>query len=636
MRLETRLALAFGLGYGAAAVIATCLTLTRAMDPVPFVLTLAVSAGTGWATAHRRGCIRMHLAALGSQARRERILAGGSLAVLGAFLIAHLTVSPAVNFSSDAPFRYWADGLEIADAGQVPRQSVQWGVAHAPTISKLALNAFDAGIAFLVGAVPLAPMGAITAFCAVGLAVALLAVGRELGLGVGATVMAGVALMTPAQLPAPREMSDDLDVFRAENLGRLAACCALLLGLRYVRRQSGRGVMAMAAVMFAVAALTHLVPALIAAAALVMVALLDPGFRRERVRRVAAAVTIGVVATAVWLVALTAGGGTLGLERVTGNAAYPKRLQGLDPTASFALQRPVPAQAGHGFTVAPHVLADRYLASLVGRQGAPPPGYALVLVAVAVLASIAVLGVGRREQRVVVVLAWSLAGASFMVALAFSYRYATLVPADFGSRRLFDYQALSAALIAGATTDLLVERLRTPRLAPWATALVIAAVGACALNRGTWRPDATADAAARALPALGRSVPCDTRLLTDVRTAGIVEAYTGRTDVVEGSAPYLRPAVVPAALNALFGARRFFADPHAGIRFLRAQRVDYIVLVRPGLFAGDALRSKGAPPLDGAGLRQIASPAPGLRMFAVPAASGRRARGGPYPARCRS
>ena len=631
MLLETRVALALGLGYAGAALVATVLTAAHAMRPASFAAGIGLLTAAAWAPGRPRFARRSPSPSSERLPPADPLLAGAALAIVAAFTVAHLTVSPAENFGSVSSFRYWADGLEIADAGRIPAHTVQWGVEQVPTVSKVALNAFDAGVSLLTGGGPLAPMRALTVLSAVGVATALLAFGRELGMRAGAVVLTGVAVMAPPSLPAPRELSNDLDVFRAESFGRLAACCGLLLALRSVRGRAGRPVMVAAAATFAVAALTHLVPALIALAALAALALLDRSPTPSRSRKVGRAAAIAAAAAAIWAGTLIAAGGSLGLQRVTGGAGYPASLARIDPTASFALQRRVALRPARTFTIAPSTLADRYLASLAGRQGTSAPRYALVLVGIVVIASAVALLAGTWEQRVPVILAWCLAAGSLAAAFAFSSRYRTVVPADFGPRRLFDYAALSCALVAGATTDVLIDRMREPRLRRAAVAVVFALVLAAALDRGQWRSGGPADAADQALPALGRSLPCDARVLTDVRSAGIFEAYTGRVSVVEGGAPYLRPADMPAALDALIGAKRFFADPAAGEPFLRAHRIGFVVLFRPGLVEGGRLRSPGSP-IAAAGLGPVSSPDPAVRVITL----GSPTAEGPYPTRCRS
>ena len=187
--------------------------------------------------------------------------------------------------------------------------------------------------------------------------------------------------------------------------------------------------------------------------------------------------------------------------------------------------------------------------------------------------------------------------------------------------------------MAGATADVVIDHLRKPRLRRAAVAVVFALVLAAALNRGQWRSGGQPDAADRALPALGRSLPCNARVLADVRSAGIFEAYTGRVSVVEGGAPYLRPADMPAALDALIGAKRFFANPAGQERFLREHRIGFIVLFRPGLVVGGRLRAPG-PVAAVERLGRVSSPDPAVRVITLDSAGATGT--GPYPTRCTS
>jgi hypothetical protein len=88
---------------------------------------------------------------------------------------------------------------------------------------------------------------------------------------------------------------------------------------------------------------------------------------------------------------------------------------------------------------------------------------------------------------------------------------------------------------------------------------------------------------------------------------------------------------MPAALDALIGAKRFFADPVGEEGFLRAHRIGFIVLFRPGLVQGGRLRSPGSP-IAAAGLGPVSSPDPAVRVITLESA----AAGGPYPTRCTS
>jgi hypothetical protein len=81
-------------------------------------------------------------------------------------------------------------------------------------------------------------------------------------------------------------------------------------------------------------------------------------------------------------------------------------------------------------------------------------------------------------------------------------------------------------------------------------------------------------------------VPCDARMLVNARTAGSWEAITGRRALTEGRAPFLQPDVLRRVLDVLIGSNRFFENPAVGRQFLDEEDVDYVVVVRPGIWFG--------------------------------------------------
>ena len=78
-----------------------------------------------------------------------------------AFALVRLRFTPLIDFEMYGPWRYWADGLEIARTGHVPASSSQWGVAYTPTSSKIIVNSYHAGASYLLGSAPLPAMGAL-------------------------------------------------------------------------------------------------------------------------------------------------------------------------------------------------------------------------------------------------------------------------------------------------------------------------------------------------------------------------------------------------------------------------------------------------------------------------------------------
>ena len=78
---------------------------------------------------------------------------------------------------------------------------------------------------------------------------------------------------------------------------------------------------------------------------------------------------------------------------------------------------------------------------------------------------------------------------------------------------------------------------------------------------------------------LSRTVPCNARILVNVRTAGSFEVLAGRTSVDEGMAPYLRPPVLRRVLPIVLGAKAFFRDPASNRAFIENQHVDAVLVV---------------------------------------------------------
>ena len=106
---------------------------------------------------------------------------------------------------------------------------------------------------------------------------------------------------------------------------------------------------------------------------------------------------------------------------------------------------------------------------------------------------------------------------------------------------------------------------------------------------------------------VARTVPCDARVLVNVRTAGSFEVLAGRTSIDEGMAPYLRPPVLRRVLPIVLGAHRFFRDPAANRAFIENQHVDVVVAVagaRVGRPADAEARPARRP-----GRRPLAAPA---------------------------
>ena len=608
MSIESRLALAFGLGYALVACLATGLALAHALSKTAFIACLVLATVGVWALAFWRASPRAHASGLRDQARDEPFALAAGLALLLAVSLTRPFYPAKLNLSLAAPWRYWADGLEVAAAGRVPAESGQWGTEIPTTVSKVVFNAFEGGVSLLLGPDPLEPMQGILAVTAVGLTAALLAVGRELGLRLLAPLVPALALFLPAWLPFSRAFAVDLNTYKAENVGRMVAFCAVVAGIVYVRERGGPALAAVAGALLMVAGLSHLVPALIAGLMLVLyaiaAALMDRGaFKRVLVGAAAAAAAFGVS----YLGVLGLAGGDLGFQRATSGSSFTDLPSDIDPTSSFGRQRLVEGPSQEGFYIAPRDLVERIASQSVPLEGS-------VRLAALVLAALAVATIGmvliERALFPLALVAWGVAGTLLVVGLFFSYRYGTLIPANFGPRRLFGYMILVPALVIPGV----LEAVAKPLTRRSSIALVVLPLvsGALAIGAAAARiPERTLPRAELGLSVFERVaevVPCGSRMLPNARTAGSWEALTGRRSIVEGMAPYLRPEVMGHVLPLLVGGREFFREPRANREFLTRERVEYVVFVQPGPWIGTA---GGAIPTDG-DLTELAS-LPNLR-----------------------
>jgi hypothetical protein len=98
---------------------------------------------------------------------------------------------------------------------------------------------------------------------------------------------------------------------------------------------------------------------------------------------------------------------------------------------------------------------------------------------------------------------------------------------------------------------------------------------------------------------ISRQVPCDARILPNVRSEGVFEAVTGRRSVLEGMSPYLRPDMLTRVLSVVREAKGYFHHPVRERSFLRSEHVDYVMTLPPGdaLVMGQYTKAWAAPKL---------------------------------------
>jgi hypothetical protein len=604
LRIETAIALCFGLGYTVAALTATVLAILDAIGRTSFAVTLAVVTAALWAAAFRWRSPAAHMRALAAEVRACRWTLLPGLAGLAAFGIEKLRIEPVSFMSNEAAWRYWGDGTEILQAGGVPGSTLQWGIHIPTTVSKVVLNSFEAGVISVAPHGALPTMGAMVWLGGVGLFAALLALGRAVGLRALSVGVPALVLAVPAAAPINSEFTEDANVYRVETLGRMAAVCAVVIAIGVIRGRLGMREAAVAGVLLGAAAGTHLIPVAVFGIFLawyIAATLVAGADRRRRLLRIARAAGVtGVITLVIWLAALGASGGDLGFQRARGSGGYPGFPVTLDPTKSFeVIKRTHPRGRKTGWAIPPARVGEVALASVFEdlQVTTPRRDYAgLVLLA---LVSAFVLWRRTRSLGPVVFASWATGLTLTALGLYFSHRYRTFVPATFGPRRLFEYGILFAVVAGVAALGTILRSAvgaaaRGRRHGLRRAGAVAAALAAVALAATTAPPGVSADEAAglRIMGTVARTVPCNARVLVNVRTAGSFEVLARRISVDEGMAPYLRPTVLRRVLPVVLGAHRFFRDPASNRAFIENQHVDVVVAVASARVGGRSMLKK--------------------------------------------
>ena len=632
LTVESVVALAFGLGYAVVAVTATLLAVTGTIGRTSFLAALLVVTAALWAEAFRRRSPGAHLRALVADARANRWIVAPGMAGLAAFAAQKLLLHPLTLLSSSqAAWRYWGDGLEILHAGGVPGTTLQWGLELPTTVSKVVLNSFEAGMASVAPNGPLPTIGALVWLSSVSFFAALLAVGRALGLRMFSVAVPAAILIAPAALPVNSEFAQDAATYRVETLGRMTAVCGALVAIGILRGRAGRREAVAAGLLFGVGAGTHLIPVAVVAIFVACYTVASVAFgraRRARTRRVARAAGVAAaVAAVVWLGALGASGGDLGFQRARGSGGYPGFPVTLDPTKTFEIVKPShPRGRRSGWAIRPSQIGSLAVANIFDDVQVTTPKRDYAGLVVLAFASIAALWRRRRDVGPVIVACWTTGVVLVGIGLLFSHRYRTFVPASFGPRRLFQYGVLlgvlaAVALVCTAFRELVVRiPRRDARVLRRAAAVAVGIFAVAAAASSIPRAASPLEVRGYELmQTLARTVPCNARMLVNVRTAGSFEVLARRTSIDEGMAPYLRPPVLRQVLPVVLGAKAFFKDPLANRAYIDRERVDVVVAVadskvggRPLLKHGRRGALKGVP-----WLRPLVT-TPGYTIYATP------------------
>lgn len=600
--IESRIGLAFGLGYGVVAGVASALALAGVFSRPAFIVGVVAATVVVWLLALRRAPAREQAAKLAEQAREMPFVLGAGLALIVAVAVTRLFYPIENSLAIRSAWRYWADGLEVASAGHIPTTAAQWGTEIPATVSKLVLNNFEGGVSSFLGPEPLPAMRGILTIAAIGLAAVLLGLARELGLTVAAPLVPALVILVPDRLPLSHEITGDLKLYTGEGVGRLAAFSAVLIGIYALRGRERWAPAIVAGALLALAGLTHLVPTLIAGALLALFAIAFVLVDRSCLKTALVRGGVAALAFAVCYAGMTVlSGGDLGLQRATSHASFSGLPPKVDPTLSFSHGKYVDLEPKHGhFFIPPREIVGRYAEDTIDRPTYGKVG--LGFLAVLFVASVVAAWFERRLF-IVLTVAWGLAGTILTVALLFSYRYDTLIPANFGVRRLYDYAVIPPALVIPALIEAAAApfaRRRRFVIPAVAVAAGVLAVTAAALRTPGDQSIQRAEAGKKVFASVTRYVPCDARMLANTRTAGSWEAWTGRGAITEGMSPFLRPEVMAGILPILVGANDFFKDPQAHQDYLADQRVQYLVVVSPGIWFGWGGTGRNPQPDDAA------------------------------------
>ena len=607
----TFLALSLGCGFAAVASISFVLVLLGLLTLPAVAIIWTLTSAAAWVVALTTNAVGAHIR------RWRRAIADDPWSTLAAVATivgvgaVRWTYPPIANMGATA-MRYWADALEIADAGRIPAETLQWGTLLRPATSKSVLNSFNAGISLLTGRGPLDSMGILLFIVSVSLVIVMIALLWALGLKRLAPLG---ALALFANQVTGSELTADLTRNLAENWGRLAALVGIILAIFALRRPSedraGAGDAAdadpvrpsdlvIAGWVLGAAAGTHLVAAATGALFILAYAVGQMAIRGSPRATLSRTVGVGAVAFVVATLSLALPAGDLGFGGAGGDAAYQdlRAELGLSPTfdptrflVTSELEQPLDDETLGIDDVA---MAFAYRAAGRNVQVVTPervlPPWALIMpIALVFLIVVMVLVWGPNDARVTVLCASVFAAFLFLGGVAFALRYDLYALERFGNRRLFNYAMVPYVIVFLAGAEGVLRwiaargRVQMRLVSIGACGLVVASMLVFLPSAG-WPKVEKIDSLREQIALLrwiGEHVPCEGRVLADRRTLGTFQTMTGHAAVLEGMGPHVRPEVLTRAIGELFLATDFFEDPRAGRRYLKERGVAIVVATRP-------------------------------------------------------
>jgi hypothetical protein len=607
----TALALAFGLGFAALGLGSLLLVLLGVFGPVTLLISWIVITTVGWFFALRRALLREHVDGWRRQLGADPFGTAAAFLIVAGVAAARWTVAPVANIGPTA-LRYWADALEIVDAGRIPKGTLQWGIVIEPTTSKMVLNAFNAGASILLGREPIRPAGVLLFVVSIGLVILAIALFRELGMVRSAPL--GAILLFANGLTGS-ELTTDLGFNLAEDWGRLVGLSAVLgavvvyLGppgdVEGPPDPPGRSSLRAAVipgVLLGTAAGVHLVAASSAIAMVCALALaLILVWHRTLPFATRGGVILGVTAV-LGTIVLVAPSGDLGFEGAGGSGRYRDLRSELNLPATFDPTRFIVTHdvedASRTTELGILDVGEEFAYRAIGQRapnerihrGELPVVLLIGPTVVALLLLIAAARWGPRDLVATMLAAAAFALVLFVVGVAFALRYDLFVLEVFGDRRLFTYALIPyvVILIAGGEWALRsIERGEASRrrAVSWVALAIVVAGGVVFLPHATWAHVSDRGKLEDQLQLVrwvGDHVPCEGRILANRRTLGTFESIAGRAAVLEGMGPHIRPSVLTRAIGEIVRAGAFFRDPRHRSRFLEERGVAAVVIATPG------------------------------------------------------
>jgi len=529
-----------------------------------------------------------------ASALRDEIRQDGWMNAIGLIAVAMFAFaitrgqSALVNFGVANPFRYWSDGLEIAEAGQVPSETLQWGQLFAPTVSKLSFNAFNGAFTFLSDN-PLEVMAPLLTLVLVGCAFAGWAFGRELGFRYTAPLLVvlagpGTQVFKHSLLVSPQRW------YAGEGFARLALITGLILSLNALRHQDRREVGVAAGIALGVAGTMHLIPTGIGVGFLSFYAL----FLLVSERRFRHVLTVGLVAGVIFSLFVLSGlllsGGDAAFDAVDQERGIDTEGGTFDPTrylATGVVNQAVDQQPGSraemndGWYVLPGTIFEDYI---VASMTSDVSGSLPVVIFIGVgLVALLLLFFGPTRLRPLAMAAFAMWASLLVLAIYMSSSYDTYVPGNFAQRRLWSYAAFFPLIVGVTVLEVALGLLAMVRswipIIAAALILCVALIGAMPPPVGRKMRKEGADSV-RAMNWVSENLPCDARLLANQRTGGTFQAMTGRVAVTEGMAPYLRPEMLGEVIPILRDSKAFFENPALNALVLGEHGVDYVLVAK--------------------------------------------------------